>query len=156
MKLGNKTLIYSERHTHERGVGDVTAVKSLGELMSHFRQAIVATLLAEPLTLGIIHVYALTSNSEDVEVEKFYEEVEKAKGYLKCQDIIMITGDFNEKVRDESLENVVGPSGIGTVNERGSRLIECTKSRILPSHGIKTILGDGRLGRAPVIEVETK
>ncbi|GFO04380.1 craniofacial development protein 2-like [Plakobranchus ocellatus] len=33
-------------------------------------------------------------------------------------------GDFNAKVGDERVEDVVGPSGIGTVNERGSRLIE--------------------------------
>ncbi|GFN85787.1 craniofacial development protein 2-like protein [Plakobranchus ocellatus] len=32
--------------------------------------------------------------------------------------------DFNAKVGDERVEDVVGPSGIGTVNERGSRLIE--------------------------------
>ncbi|GFN89868.1 craniofacial development protein 2-like protein [Plakobranchus ocellatus] len=33
-------------------------------------------------------------------------------------------GDFNAKVGDERVEDVVGPSGIGIVNERGSRLIE--------------------------------
>ncbi|GFO06922.1 craniofacial development protein 2-like protein [Plakobranchus ocellatus] len=69
-------------------------------------------------------VYAPTSDSEDVEVEKFYEEIEKAKGYLKSRDTIIVMGDFNAKVGHERLEDVVGPSGIGTVNERGSRLIE--------------------------------
>ncbi|GFN85033.1 craniofacial development protein 2-like protein [Plakobranchus ocellatus] len=33
-------------------------------------------------------------------------------------------GDFTAKVGDERVEDVVGPSGIGTVNEHGSRLIE--------------------------------
>ncbi|GFO05326.1 craniofacial development protein 2-like [Plakobranchus ocellatus] len=33
-------------------------------------------------------------------------------------------GDFNAKVGVERIEDVVGPRGIGTVNERGSRLIE--------------------------------
>ncbi|GFO16576.1 craniofacial development protein 2-like [Plakobranchus ocellatus] len=33
-------------------------------------------------------------------------------------------GDFNAKVGDERVEDVLGPSGIGTVNEQGSRLIE--------------------------------
>ncbi|GFO24830.1 craniofacial development protein 2-like protein [Plakobranchus ocellatus] len=33
-------------------------------------------------------------------------------------------GDFNAKVGDERADDVVGPSGIGTVNERRSRLIE--------------------------------
>ncbi|GFO29096.1 craniofacial development protein 2-like protein [Plakobranchus ocellatus] len=33
-------------------------------------------------------------------------------------------GDFNAKVGDERVEDVVGSSGIETVNKRGSRLIE--------------------------------
>ncbi|GFN82984.1 craniofacial development protein 2-like protein [Plakobranchus ocellatus] len=37
---------------------------------------------------------------------------------------MIVMGDFNAKVGDERKEDVVGPSGIGTVNERGSRLIE--------------------------------
>ncbi|GFN81032.1 craniofacial development protein 2-like protein [Plakobranchus ocellatus] len=67
----------------------------------------------------------LSFDSKDVEVEKFYEEIEKAKGYLKSQDTIIVMGNFNAKVGDERVKDVVGPSGIGTVNERGSRLIEC-------------------------------
>ncbi|GFO26857.1 craniofacial development protein 2-like protein [Plakobranchus ocellatus] len=33
-------------------------------------------------------------------------------------------GDFNAKVGDERIEDVVGLSGIGTANERGSKLTE--------------------------------
>ncbi|GFO39978.1 craniofacial development protein 2-like [Plakobranchus ocellatus] len=33
-------------------------------------------------------------------------------------------GNFNAKVGDERVEDVVGPNGIGTVNEHESRLIE--------------------------------
>ncbi|GFO41881.1 craniofacial development protein 2-like protein [Plakobranchus ocellatus] len=36
----------------------------------------------------------------------------------------IIMEDFNAKVGDERVEDVVGPSDIGTVNERGSRLNE--------------------------------
>ncbi|GFO32009.1 craniofacial development protein 2 [Plakobranchus ocellatus] len=92
MKLGSKTLIYSGEHTHERGVGillDVTTAKSLGSWCPISDRVVGAKLVAKPLNLGIIQVYAPTSDSEDVEVEKFYEEIEKAKGYLKSQDIIM-------------------------------------------------------------------
>ncbi|GFO10095.1 endonuclease exonuclease phosphatase domain containing protein [Plakobranchus ocellatus] len=95
MKLGSKTLIYSEGHTHERGVGivfDVTTAKSLGSWCSISDRVVVAKLVAKPLNLGIIQIYAPTSDSEDVEVEKFYEEIEKTKGYLKFQDIIIVMG----------------------------------------------------------------
>ncbi|GFO42955.1 craniofacial development protein 2-like [Plakobranchus ocellatus] len=114
-------------HTHERGVGilfDVTMAKSLGSWCPISDRVVVAKLVAKPLNLGIIQIYAPTSDSEDIKVEKFYEEIEKAKGYLNFQDIIIIMGDFNAKIGDERLEDVDGPSGIGTVNERESRLIE--------------------------------
>ncbi|GFN86398.1 craniofacial development protein 2-like protein [Plakobranchus ocellatus] len=77
-------------------------------------RVVVAKTVAKPLNLGIIQVYAPRSDSEDVEVEKFYEEIEKAKDYLKSQDIIIIMVDFNAKVGDERVEDVVRPSGIGT------------------------------------------
>ncbi|GFO32001.1 craniofacial development protein 2-like [Plakobranchus ocellatus] len=115
IKLGSKTLIYSGGHTHGRGVGilfDVTTAKSLESWCPILDRVVVAELVAKPLKLGIIQMYGLTSN------------VEKAKGYLKSHDIIIVMGDFNAKVGDERVEDVVGPSGIGTINERGSRLIE--------------------------------
>ncbi|GFO39166.1 craniofacial development protein 2-like protein [Plakobranchus ocellatus] len=59
---------------------------------------VAAKLVAKPLNLGIIQEYKPTSGSEDVEVEKFYEEIEKAKGYLKSQDTIIIMGDYNAKI----------------------------------------------------------
>ncbi|GFO17654.1 craniofacial development protein 2-like protein [Plakobranchus ocellatus] len=119
MKVSSKTLIYSGGHTHERGVGilfDVTTAKSLGSWCVISDRVVVAKLIAKPLNLGIIQVYGPTSDSEDVEVKKFYEEIEKAKAYLKSQDIIIVMEDFNAKVGDERVEDVVGPSGKGTVN----------------------------------------
>ncbi|GFO16825.1 craniofacial development protein 2-like [Plakobranchus ocellatus] len=103
-----------------------------------------------------VEVVTPSLRAEDVKVEKFYEEIEKAKGYLKSQDIIIIMRDFAAKVGDERVEDV-GPSGIGPVNERGSSLLNGAKSMILPSQilGIKTTSGDSGLGRAPGIEVET-
>ncbi|GFN74549.1 craniofacial development protein 2-like protein [Plakobranchus ocellatus] len=46
--------------------------------------------------------------------------MEKAKGYVKSQWIIIVMGDFDANVGDERVEDVVGHSGIGTVNDRGS------------------------------------
>ena len=36
----------------------------------------------------------------------------------------MIMGDFNAKVGDERVDDVVGQYGLGTQNERGNKLIE--------------------------------
>ena len=127
IRIGKKTLIYSGGDNHERGTGillDEPTARSLKSWCPISDRVVVAKLEAKPLDLGIIQVYAPTSESEDEEVEKFYEEVEKAKSYLKSQDIKIIMGDFNAKVGDERVDDVVGPSGIGKLNERGSKLIE--------------------------------
>ncbi|GFO29452.1 craniofacial development protein 2-like protein [Plakobranchus ocellatus] len=73
---------------------------------------------------GDIETHSEKAFNEDVEIEKFYEEIEKAKGYLKSQGIILVMRDFNAKVGDKRVGDVVEPSGIGNVNERGSRLTE--------------------------------
>ncbi|GFN91828.1 hypothetical protein PoB_001833400 [Plakobranchus ocellatus] len=46
------------------------------------------------------------------EEEKVHAEIEKANGYKKCQDIMIIMEDCNAKIGDERVEDVVGPSGI--------------------------------------------
>ncbi|GFN91291.1 hypothetical protein PoB_001779700 [Plakobranchus ocellatus] len=53
-----------------------------------------------------------SSLSEDEEEEKVHAEIEKANGYKKCQDIMIIMEDCNAKIGDERVEDVVGPSGI--------------------------------------------
>ncbi|GFO38063.1 neuralized-like protein 1a [Plakobranchus ocellatus] len=114
MKPGSKTPIYSGGHTHERGVGilfDITTAKSLGSWCPISDRVVVTKLLAKPLNLGIILVYAPTSDNEHLEVQKFYKEIEKAKDHLKSQDIIIVMGDFNAKVGDERVEDVVGRNG---------------------------------------------
>ncbi|GFO24132.1 craniofacial development protein 2-like [Plakobranchus ocellatus] len=104
-----KTVNYSGIHTHDRGVGmlyDVITATGLGNRCPISHRVAVAKLVARPSNLGIIQVYALTSDSEDEIVVKFYEEIEKAKGYLKSQGIIIIMGDFNAKVGDERVEDM--------------------------------------------------
>ncbi|GFO10184.1 craniofacial development protein 2 [Plakobranchus ocellatus] len=161
MKLGSKTLIYSGGLTYERGVDilfDVTRAKSLESWCLFSDRVVVAKLVAKPLNLGIIKGYTPTSVNENVEVEKFYEEIEKAKGYLKSQDIVIIMGDFNAKVGDERVKDVVRPSGIKTVNERESRLIEwCQiKDLTITNTWYQNHPERQRTWKSPEKEVETK
>ncbi|GFN93750.1 craniofacial development protein 2-like [Plakobranchus ocellatus] len=59
---------------------------------------------------------------------------------------------------DERVEDVVGPSGKGTVNERGCRLIQWCQSNdfTIKNTWYQNHPGDSGLGRAPEIEIETK
>ena len=127
IKVDKKTLVYSGGNTHERGIGimfDEITARSLKSYCPVSDRIMVAKLEAKPLDLGIIQVYAPTSESSDEEIDKFYEDLDKAKRYLKSQDIKVIMGDFNAKVGDERVEDIVGPWGLGKLNERGNKLIE--------------------------------
>ena len=42
---------------------------------------------------------------------------------LKSQYIKLLIGDFNAKVGDKRIEDIVGPWGFGKGNERGKHLI---------------------------------
>ncbi|GFS13724.1 craniofacial development protein 2-like [Elysia marginata] len=74
---------------------------------------------------------AATCSSEE-DIEKFYEELETAKKQCKPQNPLIIMGDFNAKVGQEQVEDIVGNHGLGIKNERGEKLIEwCQTNNII-------------------------
>ena len=48
-----------------------------------------------------IQVYALTSNTEEVEVEGFYEDLQDLLELITKKDALFIIGDRNMKVRGQ-------------------------------------------------------
>ena len=48
-----------------------------------------------------IQVYALTSNTEEVEVEGFYEDLQDLLELITKKDALFIIGDRNTKVRSQ-------------------------------------------------------
>lgn len=138
LRSGNQTLIYSGGITHERGVGilfDGTTAQSLKGWWGVSDRVIVARLEGKPFDIGIIQAYAPTSTCEDVEVEKFYEDIDNGMKQLKSQDVKIIMGDFNAKVGHGRNEDIVGPWGLGEINERGERLIDwCRENEFMISN----------------------
>ncbi|GFO09439.1 craniofacial development protein 2-like [Plakobranchus ocellatus] len=102
-KLSIKTKIYSHVKAASVILFDEISAKSWCPILD---RDILVKLIAK---LGIIQVYAPILDSEDIEMDQFYEEIEKTKSYLKLQDIIMIMEDFNANVGDEKVEEVLGP-----------------------------------------------
>ena len=134
IKHKGKFMIYSGGDTHERGVGiifDETTQKSLDSWFPVSDRIIVAKIKAKPFDIGTIQVYTPTSERPEEEVEEFYEDLDKAKKYLKSQSTQIIMGDFNAKVGSDKVENIVGPCGKGDTNERGEKLIEWCKANDL-------------------------
>ncbi|GFO01373.1 craniofacial development protein 2-like protein [Plakobranchus ocellatus] len=86
----------------------------------------------KPVDLNIIQVYAPTANSNDEDLDNFYNELDTAKTKCKSQDPLIIMGDFKAKVGTEKVDDIVGKHRLGIRNERSEKLIEwCQTNNII-------------------------
>ena len=87
---------------------------------------------AKPFNIRIIHVYALTSNAEEAEVEWLYEDLQDLLELTpKKKDILFIIGDWDARVGSQEILGVTGKFGLGVQNEAGQRLIEFCQENTL-------------------------
>ena len=120
-------IIYSGGDKHESGVAvimDSATSKTLKGYLTISDRVMLVKLNGSPFDTAIIQVYAPTTESTEEEIEKFYDELNQAKAHCKSQDVIIVMGDFNSKVGSTRHEDIVGPCGLGTRNDRGVKLIE--------------------------------
>ena len=52
----------------------------------------------KPFNIMVTQVYALTSNAEEAEVERFYEDLQDLLEWTPKKDVLLIIGDWNAKV----------------------------------------------------------
>ena len=57
----------------------------------------------KPFSITVIQVYALTSNAEEAEVERFYEDPQDLLELTPQKDVLFITGDWNAKVGSQEI-----------------------------------------------------
>ena len=76
----------------------------------------------KPFSITVIQVYAPTSNTEEAEVERFYEDLQDLLELTPKKDVFII-GDWNAKVGSQETPRVSGKFGLGVQNEAGQRLI---------------------------------
>ena len=77
----------------------------------------------KPFNITVIQVYALTSNAEEAEVERFYEDLQDLLEPTPKKDVFFIIGDWNAEVGSQKIPGVTGKFGLGVQNEAGQRLI---------------------------------
>ena len=78
----------------------------------------------KPFNITVIQVYAPTSNAEEAEVERFYEDLQDLLELTPKKDVLFIIGDWNAKVGSQETPGVTGKFGLGVWNAAGQRLIE--------------------------------
>ena len=67
----------------------------------------------KPFNITVIQVYAPTSNAEEAEVERLYEDQQELLELIPQKDIFFIIGDWNAKVGSKEIPEVTGKFGLG-------------------------------------------
>ena len=89
-------------------------------------------LQGKPFNITVIQVYGPTSNTEETEIERFYEDLQDLLELTPKKDVLFIIGDWNAKVGSQETPRVTGKFGLGLPNEAGQRLIEfCQENELV-------------------------
>ena len=67
----------------------------------------------KPFNITVIQVYAPISNTEEAEVEWFYEDLQYPVELTPKKDVLFIIGDWNAKVGSQETPGVTGKFGLG-------------------------------------------
>ena len=81
--------------------------------------------------ITVIQLYAPTSNTEEAEVEWFYEDLQDLLELTPKKDVLFIIGDWNAKVGSQETPGVTGKFGLGIRNEAGQRQTEFCQENTL-------------------------
>ena len=73
----------------------------------------------------------LTSNAEEPEVERFYEDLQDLLELTPKKDVLFIIENWNAKVGSQETPGVARKFGLGVQNEAGQRLIEFCQENAL-------------------------
>ena len=85
----------------------------------------------KPFNITVIQVCASTSNAEEAEVERFYEDLQDFLELTPKKDVLFVIGDWNAKVGIQETLVITGKFGVGIWNEAGQRLIEFCQQKAL-------------------------
>ena len=66
----------------------------------------------KPFNITVIQVYAPTSNAEEAEVERFYEDLQGLLELTPIKDVLFIIGDWNAKVGSQEITGSVHFSSV--------------------------------------------
>ena len=85
----------------------------------------------KPFNITVIQVYASTTNADEAEVERFYDDLQDLLELTLKNDVLFIMGDWNAKIGSQEIPGVTGNFGLGVQNEAGQRLTEFCQENAL-------------------------
>ena len=85
----------------------------------------------KPFNITVIQLYAPTRNTEEAEVELFYEDQQDLLELTLKKNVFFKIGDWNAKVGSQEIPGVTGKFGLKVQNEAGQRLTEFCQENAL-------------------------
>ena len=85
----------------------------------------------KPFNITVIQVYAPTSNTEEAEVNWFYEDLQDPLELIHKKGYPFISGHWDTKVGSQEIPGTTGKFGLGVKNEAGQRLAEFCQENTL-------------------------
>ena len=76
-------------------------------------------LQGKPFNITVIQLYAPTSNAEEAEVDRFFEDLQGLLELTPKKDVLFIIGDWNAKVGSQEMPGVTGKFGLGIQMKQG-------------------------------------
>ena len=76
----------------------------------------------KPFNITVIQVYAPTTNAEEVEVERFYDDLQDLLELTPKKEVLFFIGYWNAKVGSQEILGVTGTFWLGVQKEAGQRL----------------------------------
>ena len=77
-------------------------------MQSQKRQNDLCSFLRQQFNITVLQLYAPNSNTEEAEVEWFYEDLQDLLELTSKKDVLFIIGDWNAKVGSQETPGVIG------------------------------------------------
>ena len=114
-------------------------------------------LQGKAFNITVIQVYPPTSNTEETEVEWFYEDLQDLLEVTPKKDVLFIIGDWNAKVGSQETPGATGKFGLGMRNEAGQRLIEfCQENALVIENTLNNTREDSTHGHHQMVNTEIR
>ncbi|GFO15828.1 craniofacial development protein 2 [Plakobranchus ocellatus] len=151
---GGHEIIYSGGTESEKGVGifvDQTVTKAIKGYWELSDRVLLVKIAGKPVDLNIIQVYAPTANSNDEDLDKFYNELDTAKTQCKSQDPLISTLKNNNFKRWQNKQRNISTNCSGKDQESPKCDIFINKVKLKQTEKFKylgtIILNDGKTNR---------
>ena len=73
----------------------------------------VPLLVSYHVAFSVIQVYVPTSNAEEAEAKRFYEDLQDLLELTPKKDVLFTTGDWNAKVGRQEIPGITSKFGLG-------------------------------------------